>query len=427
MSFLTEPNVVWVLSGSALIGVLLGVLGSFLLLRREALLGDAIAHAALPGVVLAFMITASRHPFVLMGGALVTCLLGNWSVSLLRRWSSVRSDSALAIVLASFFAAGIFLLTILQGLGSAQQSGLDQLLFGQAAGLKRSDFQFILFLTIATLLITVLVFERLKVITFDSSFAASIGLSVFSFELFLSLLVGLALVLSLQLVGIILVAAMLIIPPASARLLTDRFSRLVAGAGLIGGAAGVCGALLSWFITDAPTGPLIVLSASTAFLAAFLLSPRHGTLPAFLRRRRLKRNIREENILRALYLQAEEEDRRRALPLSLIAARIGLPLRSVQRAADDLKSRGEIVDSGFHEYELTETGERRAKEITRYHRLWETYLLQEAAIPPSHVHADAEDIEHFLTPELEMELVRRLPREPERDPHGKVIPEKEDS
>ena len=272
--------------GSALLGAVGGVLGSFALLRRQGLLGDTLAHAALPGVCLAFLLTGSKEPLVLLLGAGIAGGIGALGLLTIVRETRLSEDAALGIVLSVFFGLGIVLLTWISRRNDANQAGLDSYLFGQAAALvERSVITFALLGGIAVVLVALL-YKEFKLLTFDPDFAASLGFRTYPLSVLLTLLIVVAVVIGLQTVGVVLMAAMLIGPAAAARQWTDRLATMIVLAAFFGAASGVIGAVLSFTQDNLPTGPTIVLTL-TAFVAVSLaFAPARGLVWEAARRRR---------------------------------------------------------------------------------------------------------------------------------------------
>lgn len=415
-----NSNVLWVLCGALLLGINAGVLGSFAFLRKRALIGDTLAHAALPGVTTAFMLTGSRSPFVIVTGAMVSAFLGMFSVDWLRRHTRIKEDSALAIVLSLFFALGVFQLTLIQKMPGAAQAGLDKLLFGQAASLVPHDLMVLSLLAVLTLTLVAACFSQFKLIIFDKTYAVTIGVPVRRYEAILALAVVLSVVIGLQLVGVVLVAALMLTPAAAARYWTNNLKVMLILAGTFGGIAGVLGALVSCLAPRMPTGPWMVVVVTLLFALALLFAPQGGMLPRWLRRVRLSRRIHDENVMRTLYKIGEGSGQAGSSEASTILHFRSLRRRDLDRTIARLVAQGFIFRSS-DTLTLTESGEAYARRITRLHRLWELYLTQNINLPADHVHLDAEEIEHMLTPELEQRLVEEL-GEPASDPHGREIP-----
>jgi len=277
-AWLTDPTFRVVALGSALIGGVSGVLGTFALLRRQSLIGDVMSHAALPGIVLAFLLTGSRDLPLLLAGASLSAWLGALTVLFLTHRLRLRAEAALALVLSVFFGFGIVLLTVAQRRPTAAQAGLERFLFGQAATMLERDLRAMVPAAALILLVVLLLWKELQVLAFDPMFAAAIGLPVGALDLLLTSLIVLAIALGLPAVGVVLMSAMLVAPAAAARQWTDRLERMAILAGGFGALAGLVGTGLSAWIGRLPTGPAIVLCASGIALISLLLAPRRGLL-----------------------------------------------------------------------------------------------------------------------------------------------------
>ena len=275
--------------GSAMLGIISGVLGVYATLRRQSLLGDAISHAALPGVVIAFLLTRSKAPLVLLVGAMLAGWLATAAMMAIIRGSRIKQDSALGLVLSVFFGVGILLLTFAQRLPDARQAGLDTYLFGQAATLMEADIAAIAGLGAAALAVVALLWKEFKLLSFDREFAASMGLPVGWLDGILTILLAAAIAIGLQAVGVVLMSAMLVAPAAAARQWTHRLGGVVLLAALFGALSGAGGALISSAGKGVPTGPTIVLAASVLALASLLFAPARGLVPAWLRQFRSRR------------------------------------------------------------------------------------------------------------------------------------------
>jgi manganese/zinc/iron transport system permease protein len=262
--------------GSSLLGVTSGVLGCFAVLRRQGLLGDVLAHAALPGICLAYLLTNSKSSLVLLLGAAIAGWLAALALLQIVQQARLSEDSALGIVLSTFFAAGITLLTFLTKRGDAQGAGLDRFLFGQAAALIEEDVFVIAVLAAIAIGATALFYKEFKLLTFDALFARSIGLPTQALSVLLTSLVVVAIVIGLQTVGVVLMAAMLIGPAVAARQWTDRLGVMVALAALFGAAASLAGALISLSAENIPTGPVTILSLTLIVVFSLLLAPARG-------------------------------------------------------------------------------------------------------------------------------------------------------
>lgn len=411
-------HVVW---GTLLLGGTCGLLGGFMVVRRMALVGDALSHAVLPGVAAGFLWNMSRDPVAILVGATVAGLVGTAFVSALCRTTRLKEDAALGLVLASFFAVGLCLLSIIQRLPAANAAGLSHFLFGQAAAIGPADLRVMAIVAGVVVLFVVALYKELVAVSFDAAFARSQGLpAAFVHHAFMFLLAA-SVVIALQAVGVVLVSALLVTPAATAYLLTRRLSRLLVYAALLGAVAGLGGAFLSFLGPGLPTGPLIVLVASATFGGAVLFGTREGWLVRFWRQRAGVGQTRRENTLKSMYHVAEREGFAHAgITLEELATRRRETVEEVRALGAELHRHG-LARLERDLLSFTPEGRRRAGEIVRNHRLWELYLTRSANFAPDHVHDHAEKIEHVLGEAAVRELERRLDHA-RRDPHGSVIP-----
>ena len=415
-------NVLLVFIGCIVLGTSTGTLGAFAFLRKRALLGDALAHSALPGVCIAFLITGTKSPVVILLGAMVSCWLGALSVDGIVKYTRCKEDSALGIVLSVFFGIGILLLTYIRKTGNAAQSGLDKFLFGQAASLIDADVYLLLGLSTLICVVIVVAYKEFKVVAFDPEFASAIGMPVRPIEMAMATLIVLSVAIGLQAVGVVLMAAMLVTPAAAARYWTDRLGVMLVYAAIFGAFSGALGAYISYLSTQMPTGPWMVVSVSTVFLLSLCFAPRRGLLSRYIRHRRFRARTNRENILRTFYLLGEkcqQWDRFYSSGDLLQHRPMSAPLMA--RTLSRLKRNGLVRENERGYVALTPDGAREAARVTRLHRLWELYLAKKLEIAPDHVHDDADEVEHILTPELEERLLAMF-EHPVEDPHGETIP-----
>lgn len=399
------------------VGICCGLLGCFVVVRRVALLGDAISHAVFPGVVAGFMWSDDRDPWVIFVCALVAGLMGVGVVRAIVSSTRLKSDAALGIVLASFFAVGVFW-------NSTQQfPGVDGFLFGDLTTIADVDLWLMVGSTFAVGMLVCMFLRPFRVLSFDEGFAIGLGYPVrFLNGLFFGLL-AFAVVVALQAVGVILVSAMLITPAATAYLLTNRIQKMMGLSVLLG----VLAALGGWYIASIDvrfqTGPVITLLAAFVFACTYFLAPRHGVLAKYLRRSGMKSRVHRENTLKAIYRIIEEDGfKSSGVGVERLAEVRKLSFEQVTKDGQQLVRNDEASwEEGKSALYLTSSGWRRAAEIVRNHRLWELYLTDQADYAADHVHDDAEQIEHILG----ADTVRKLERDlnfPQFDPHGKPIP-----
>lgn len=271
--------------GGMLLGIVAGVLGAFAVLRQQALLGDSLSHAALPGICIAFMITGSRESLVLLIGAGIAGWVGTWILLRTVNATKLSEDTMLGVVLSVFFGVGILLLTYIQQTNNANQAGLDKYLFGQAASLIARDVWTFAILGTASLAIVVLFYKEFKLLSFDPEFLASLGLPQRRLDLALTSLLVVAVMIGLQTVGVVLMAAMVIGPGTAARQWTDNLRTMLMLSGLFGGLAGLIGAVISVQASHLPTGPSIILTLTVIVITSILFAPRHGLVAEWWRNR----------------------------------------------------------------------------------------------------------------------------------------------
>ncbi|MEJ2004538.1 MAG: metal ABC transporter permease [Cyclobacteriaceae bacterium] len=296
-----DPNVRYVVIGSILLTATSAIVGTFTFLKKKALVGDAVAHSVLPGVCLSFILWGEKNPLILIPGAFLTGWLSLVLIDYIRANSKIKEDTAIGLILSVFFGIGIFMLTIIQKSGDAAQSGLDSFLFGQAASLIGQDL-IVFSITALLLLITVFfLFKELTIIAFDPDFAATVGLPVRAIELVLTTLTVLAVVIGIQAVGVVLMAAMLITPAAAARFWTENVKKMVLLAALFGAISGLAGAFISYTAPSMPTGPWIVVVVSLIAFFSFFFAPGKGIIHRLLITRRIRRSMTDENILKTIY------------------------------------------------------------------------------------------------------------------------------
>ncbi len=417
----SDPNIVSVVIGSILLTASSAVVGTFTFLKKKALVGDAVAHAVLPGICLAFMLAGNKNLLVLIAGAFVTGWLSLVIMDYITHRSKIKEDTAIALVLSVFFGVGILLLTHIQHTGNAAQTGLQSFLFGKAAALVGTDLM--VFGVVALILIATvaLFFKELKLIAFDEDFAGSMGLPVRGINLLLTSLTVLAVVTGIQAVGVVLMAAMLITPAAAARFWTHDVLAMVLIAAGLGAFSGLAGAYVSFTAPTMPTGPWIVMIISIIALISFFLAPKRGILARVYRQQKLQRTIMDENLLKELYHLGEKDNNpTRKRSLGDITQERFFPERQLLASLRRLKREG-YVKKHKGKWGFTESGHKKGQRVVRLHRLWEMYLSKYMNIEADHVHEDAETIEHVITPELEAELEHLL-EYPSMDPHDSEIP-----
>lgn len=278
VDYLSDYTLRIIALGAATLGIVSGVLGAYAVLRRQSLLGDAMSHAALPGVVLAFMLTGLKSTPVLMAGAAVAGVAGVLLLIVVTRTTRIKEDSTLGIVLSVFFGLGLLLLTWIQRSPDARQAGLTTFLFGQAATLVARDVIAMAIFGGAALVVVLLLWKEFKLLSFDRDYGSSLGFPMQTLEIILTALLVVAIVIGLQAVGVVLMSALVVAPAAAARQWTDRLGIMVLLSAAFGAAAGVGGTILSGLGRGLATGPVIVLVAGVLVIVSLLVAPGRGLL-----------------------------------------------------------------------------------------------------------------------------------------------------
>ena len=347
--------------GAGLIGIVSGSLGTYALLRRQSLLGDAISHAALPGIVAAFVLTGSKAPFVLILGAALAGFAATLCIMAVIRATRVKMDAALALVLSVFFGGGLVLLTWLQRRPDASQAGLDTYLFGQAAALVERDVLTIAVLGAAALVVAVAFWKELKLLSFDPDYAATLGLRVRALEVLLTGLLVVAIVIGLQAVGVVLMTAMVVAPAAAARQWTDALGAMMVIAAGIGALGGVTGAVLSAQTPRLPTGPTIVVCLTVLVVVSLLFAPRRGLVARRILERGRSERLRLNAVLAGLDALAQEHEGAAHGHSAATLRLAGGP--AVDRRLAELERRGWAMRTGDDEWAVTEAGREEASRM----------------------------------------------------------------
>ncbi len=349
--------------GAATLGIVSGALGAFAMLRRQSLLGDAMSHAALPGVVLAFMLTGLKTPAVLMAGAAIAGLIGTLFMVAINRYTRIKEDSALGIILSVFFGFGLLLLTFLQRNPDARQAGLNHFLFGQAATLLVYDVLVMASFGGVALLIMLLFWKEFKLLSFDRDFGSSLGFPMLGLEILMTVLLVIAIVVGLQAVGVVLMSAMVVAPAAAARQWTNRLGVMVALASLFGAIGGVSGAVISSTGAGLSTGPVIVLCVSAIVLFSLFVAPNRGLLWRWVTRQRNRQRLQTEQVLANLYrLAAHHQDPTHPHASSALAL-MTTTAASVQNSLRVLRERALVEEHPGDQWALTPAGIREAQRV----------------------------------------------------------------
>lgn len=416
-----DPTLRIVTAGTVFLSMSAAVVGSFAFLRKRSLVGDAIAHAILPGIAIAFMLTQSKNPIILLVGALISGWLAMYCIDKIQQKTKLSTDSAIAIVLSVFFGIGILLLTHIQHSGSGSQSGLDQFLFGKAASMTRQDLVVYSIVAALLLIIVLSLYKELMLFSFNPDFAKASGLPIGFLKTTLNSITVLAIAIGIQSVGVVLMAALLITPAATARAWTDKLNWMIIIAALTGAVSGLIGSYVSFSAPAMPTGPWVVMSLSVLALLSLFVAPQRGVLSRLLRQKANRDKILAENLLKTFYKIGEQKQKLQpTLGKQELQHERSFTNTELRRGYQLLRRRHYILPQG-NGFKLSRSGLDEARRVVRLHRIWEMYLTQRMRLKSDHIHPNAETIEHIITPEIEEQLLRELDF-PQRDPHESPIP-----
>ncbi|MGZ0169808.1 MAG: metal ABC transporter permease [Planctomycetales bacterium] len=440
----------WTALTAALAAMACAVPGTFLVLRRQSMLGDALSHTVLPGIVAAFLAAywlgivgphsegGSTMQFVLLGGAVAAGLLTAFLTEAVQRFGRVENSAALGVVYTSLFALGLLMVRLY---ADDVHLDADCVLFGAVETVVldtvgNSDVPTAAVLNgsvlIVNLLLLRLCFKELRLTTFDPDLATSLGLSSTFVHYLLMAITSVTLVAAFQSVGAILVITVLIAPPVAAFLLTERLHVMIGLALVIAGGSAFAGHGLALWTPDAVFGRLgftTVDDSSTAgmtaivcglvFAMAFLFSPRRGVIVQTVRQSLLGFRILCEDCLGILYRSEEASSQTSSDGRPFVNASVLATLRG--RLACWRLSRQGFVASADGTWALTDSGREHAEHLVRSHRLWESYMARHFSLPDDHLHEAAHRVEHFLDVPMVDQLEQELDQ-PGLDPHGRSIP-----
>lgn len=407
----TQEWAIRALISSSIVGLMCGALGCFIVLRNMALIGDALSHAILPGIVVSFILVGySTIGFFL--GSVVAGLLSAFGITWVQRNVNTKNDAAIGIVFTAMFALGVL------GISEINSQGvhldLEDFLVGKILGVSNEDLYLIGAVGIYVFLSIITFYRYLFVTTFQPVIAETMGISVKMIHYFLMLMLSFVVVASLKAVGVILVVAMLVTPASTALLLSDKLKSVLILASLIGFLSAVLGLFISihW---DTTPGPAMTVVATLFYIMTVLFAPKKGLLFKSIRSRKLSNKIRFEDTLK----QAFRLHQRKLLTYSELQNRLGYNDQILKKNLQLLSQKGFAKISP--KLELTSTGQKEANKLVRAHRLWETYLVNQIGLSAEQIHEDAEKYEHLLTEEMIEALDKKLGF-PDVDPHGSPIP-----
>ncbi len=415
LTFQAGYNTSLVVVGTTLLGISAGVVGVFALLRKRSLVSDALSHATLPGIGLAFLAASAlglegRSLPVLLVGAGVSGVAGIISLQAILKHTRLAEDAAIGVVLSVFFGAGIVLLSYIQK-NATGAAGLNQLIYGQTAAMRFPDVVLMASIAALTILAALLLTKEFTIVCFNDAFAQVEGWPVVRIDLLMMALLVMVTIAGLQAVGIILVVALLIVPPVSARFWTERLGRMIVIAALFGALSGYFGSVISSLFPRKPAGAVIVLTSGFFFAVSLVFAPTRGVIANVSRRVSLRLRIAEEHLLEVGYESrlAQGEAVVSSPKLAELARVRGWPSWFRRALLWRLARRG-LIRREPHQLRLTEAGERRGARVCRNHQLWEQYLVSYADLAPSHVDWSVDQVEHVLSEDLVQELESALAR-----------------
>jgi manganese/zinc/iron transport system permease protein len=423
-----------VIIGATLLGLAAGLVGTFLLLRKRALLSDTISHATLPGIAMAFILMSltlghGKHLIGLIAGAALFAVIGTAAVMVIQRYTRLKEDAALGIVLSVFFGLGIALMGVATRMPTGSAAGLSSFIYGKTASMLFFDAMLIAVAALGAIVFCVLFFKEFSLICFDADYGSVQGWPVYRLDLLMMTLVVVVTVIGLQAVGLILVVALLIIPPAAARFWTFSLRYMLLLAGIFGALSGMLGSGLSALMANLPAGAVIVLTASVIFMFSMIFGTARGALRLLTERLALRKRIQKENLLRDLYEWFEWAQQKEIGEASLkggpdfadmLKLRAWSP-RRLRRTISRLQASNHILVDASHGMTFTDHGAAAAKAVVRKHRLWEAYLISHADVATGMVDLSADRIEHILDQEIIRQLEKVFPEvnpnEPPKSPH----------
>lgn len=426
---------IWVCVIGAMCAMSCALVGNFLLLRKMSMMGDAISHAVLPGLAIAFLVTGTRASLTMFFGAAVVGVLTAVFTQWIHSFGRVDRGAAMGVVFTTLFAIGLILIVRAADhvdldpgcvlYGSIDITPYDTVAIGSHA-IPRAAL-IVGSVLLLNAIVVALFYKELKISSFDPALATTLGINATFMHYLLMTLTAITTVACFESIGSILVIAMLIVPAAAAHLLTDRLSAMIGVSLLFGAIVAPLGRLAATTVPplfgyeDTTSAGAMATVAGFGFIGVMLLAPRHGVVSKLVARARLATRITHEDVLGLMYRMDERDslvapDRAPELIAELTTHSESTARRTIKRLTDAglLRFTGGAIA-------LTELGRKRAQSLVRTHRLWEAYLEKHMALPPDHLDAPAHLLEHLTDAELRAQLAAETDR-PTTDPHGKPIP-----
>ncbi len=419
-----EPSTgTWIMLTGATVNIACALLGSFLILRKMSLMGDALSHAVLPGLVIAFALSGSTSILPMFIGAVIVGILTTFLTQTLHQYARVPSDASMGIVFTAMFAFGVILIKQFAGglhfdIGCVYEGALEYVPFAARVwGLPRPLLSSLIVMVV-NIVVLILLWKELKLSSFDAALATTMGFSATFLHYLLMTLVSVTTVASFEAVGSILVVAMLIVPASTAHLLTDRLGIMVVLSAFLGAMAAVLGYWAGVYWDTSISGMMTVV-AGGMYTLAVLFSPQYGIVSKVIHNVRMSLLVLREDLLAMLY-RVEELGSSKLLTVREAQTAVGGTWLA-KVATGQLTRSGQAGERNSH-FVLTEPGRDAARQLVRSHRLWEAYLVSHLGLPLDHVHDPAHRVEHYIDQQIQEKIAAEL--EPSaQDPHGRDIPD----
>jgi len=402
------------LFASAMVGLMCGILGCFIFLRNMALVGDALSHAILPGVVLGFLV-AGQSVLAFFTGSVLAGLLAAAMITWIQTKVKSKEDAAIGVVFTTMFSLGVIGISILTKREGVHLD-LKDFLFGNVLAITTQDLMLTALVGAFVIFSSLSLYRYLFISTFDATLARAMGVSTKVIHYFLMLLLSFTVVACMQSVGVILVVGMLIMPASAAYTLTKRLPSMILIAAVIGVLCTVGGFIIA-FAMDITPGPAMNVLGAFFYILAILFSPENGKIPIWLSRRKARKSMKTDDLIKALVSAGSTGDS----ALSAVQQKLGWSNQTWKDSWGSALSSGWIKEDNTG-WSLTGKGLRHGFELLGAHRTWEQFMVENLGYDKSQVHQQAEELEHFLTPQLVNEIQKELGM-PLKDPHGAYIPQ----
>ncbi|TVR84047.1 MAG: hypothetical protein EA409_01715 [Saprospirales bacterium] len=416
LEFLQYPWIIRALTASVMVGISCGILGVFIVLRNMALIGDALSHAILPGIVIAFMVFGGYHLSGFFAGAVIAGLVAAVAITWIQQNLPTKNDAAIGIIFTVMFSLGVIGISILSR-NEGVHLDLKDFLFGNILAISSEDL-YLNYLILIMVVGSIVFFYRFFFLsTFQESYARALGFNTSAIHYYLMLLLSFTVVASLQTVGVILVVAMLIIPASTAILWSDQLKIVLGLSAFIGALSAISGLTASIFL-EIPPGPSMTIMAFIFFAFSALVAPEKGYISKMVKNRKYRQKILREDILKYVFKQGRKEPTQ----LSTIASVLERTTAEIRSALLGMR-RKKLIDFGSNgQVLLTNEGYGSGMKLVRAHRLWETWLAEKTGLQEDQIHQDAEFYEHLLDDNTIDQIDASLGF-PKKDPHGTPIPQ----